>query len=91
MTFLRYYNAKNDQEQAERCMAKIIDDTNIDISEKLDIFITHIDLLEKNEQHDKAKRFFHTLIDVYPKESSIYTLYGAYLYVGAQAVLGIFA
>lgn len=79
MTFLRYYNAKNDQKQAERCMAKIIDDTNIDISEKLDIFITHIDLLEKNEQHDKAKRFFHTLIDVYPKESSIYTLYGAYL------------
>lgn len=80
MVLLDYYNTKNDEQQVEYCLNKIIEDQNIDISEKIEIFINHIRHLEAKNKETEADEFFNRLIEYYPKESVIYALYGAYLF-----------
>lgn len=80
MVLLDYYNTKNDEQQVEYCLNKIIEDQNIDISEKIEVFINHIQYLEAKNKETEADAFFNRLIEYYPKESVIYALYGAYLF-----------
>lgn len=79
MTLLEYYQERNDDKQVEFCMKKIIDDNDIDISEKINVFINYVEKLDANGNKEESEKFFGTLIDYYPKESMVYALYGAYL------------
>lgn len=79
MTLLDYYYERNDDKQVEFCMKKIIDDNDIDITEKIEVFIKYVERLDAKGNKADSEKFFGTLINNYPKESMIYSLYGAYL------------
>ncbi len=87
MAFFNYYKKQKNDSATKFHIQKIIDDTDIDITEKMSAISEYITILTNKNQNDIVVDFFDTLISKFPKESLIYSLFGNYLFVSDKKSL----